>query len=41
MKISWHKFARVYPEFTKTARIYEAKGSYTEFPPGSKPYKDF
>ncbi len=28
-------------EFTKTARIYEAKGSYTEFPPGSKPYKDF
>lgn len=28
-------------EFTKTARIYETKGSYTEFPPGSKPYKDF
>lgn len=27
--------------FTETARIYEDKGSYTEFPPGSKPYNDY
>ena len=27
--------------FTEAARIYENKGSYTEFPPGSKPYNDY
>lgn len=27
--------------FTEAARIYSTKGSYTEFPPGSKPYNDY
>lgn len=28
-------------EFVKTARIYETKGKYTDFPEGTKPYNDF
>lgn len=27
--------------FTEMARIYESKGVYTDFPEGTKPYKEF